>query len=356
MRSVNVPVDSRKGLVARQGAAWRIEWKRRIRSVNGLHRHLARRGIAPVETPPDEPDFPVRVTPYYAGLIRKADASDPIYRQCAPAPDEFRPGPARRGQPDPFGETGLCSPTPGVIRRYHNRAVVLVSADCAVHCRHCTRRHSLRVRRPVAGATDVLAWLRRAPDVREIILSGGDPFALSTARLADLLDTLKRVPHVRRLRIGTRMPVTLPHRVTPALVAALARHHPLWVATHFNHPAELTPEAAAACARLADAGLSVVNQTVLLRGVNDRVSTLHDLFEGLVDLRVRPYYLLHCDPVAGAMHFRVPIRTGLDLMRRVRARTSGLAMPVYAADKPGASGKVPLYDTPGRSSRTTPNR
>lgn len=324
-------------------AQWRAQWRGRLHSAADVHRWLRRHGIPAPAAGDTEPSFPVCVTPYYAGLIRRADQSDPIYRQSMPATDEFRSHSGTRQTRDPFGEQQTCSPVPGVIRRYRDRAVILVSVDCAAHCRHCTRRHSLRARDPVARIADVVAWLRQAGDVREVILSGGDPLALSTTRIHRLLDAIRGVSHIRRIRIGTRMPVTLPHRITRDLIAVLARHPPLWIATHFNHPVELTMEAAGACAQLAEAGIPVVNQTVLLRGVNDRVSILRDLFEGLVDLRVRPYYLLHCDPVAGVDHFRVPTRKGLALMRRLRSTLSGLAIPVYAADQPGALGKVPLH-------------
>jgi lysine 2,3-aminomutase len=314
----------------------------RIRTVAALHRRLARRGVAVPAVVEPRVRFGVCITPYYADLIRKADFSDPVYRMCVPAPEELRPEAGLAA--DPFGEMGARGPLPGVIRRYRDRAVVLATRDCAVHCRHCTRRAMLAAgsREGVADARRVASWLAGEPAVREVILSGGDPLTLSDARLERLLRTIRSVPRVEQIRIGTRVPVVLPQRITPGLVRRLRRFHPLWLNTHFNHPAELTPEAARACARLVDAGIPVGNQAVLLRGINDDAETLESLFRGLLRMRVRPYYLLQCDPVEGAGHFRVPIRRGRALMKVLRARMTGLGIPVYAADIPGAASKQPL--------------
>jgi lysine 2,3-aminomutase len=191
----------------------------------------------------------------------------------------------------------------------------------------------------------VLAWLRRHPEVREVLVTGGDPLVLPTARLDAVLRALRRVPSIEILRIGTRVPVVLPQRVTRDLCAMLRRHHPVWMNTHFNHPAELTPESARACERLADAGIPVGNQAVLLRGVNDSVDVLERLFRGLVRMRVRPYYLLQCDPVRGTSHFQVPLRRALAIVDELRARLTGLAVPTFVVDTPGTAGKIPLLPT-----------
>ena len=320
--------------------AWREQMRRRFRTPAAL---LAAWGRAPargeIET---ARRYPVRVTPYYAGLMRRADARDPIFALCMAQPDELAETPGTA--PDPFDEHGRM-PLPGLIRRYADRAVLLAAADCPVYCRHCTRKHTIGRPAPAWTARRLRAladWLRRHPDVREALVSGGDPLTLSDDRLADILRAVRSAGTVDILRLGTRAPVTLPQRITPALCRLLRRYAPLWVNTHFNHPAELTPRAARACERLVDAGIPVGNQTVLLRGVNDDPDTLETLFRGLVRIRVRPYYLLQCDPVRGAGHFRVPLARGRRIERTLRARLSGLAMPLYVADVPGASSKRPL--------------
>lgn len=320
-------------------AAWRAMMRRRIRSTAALHRRLERRGIAVPDRPEPRGPFPVCVTPYYADLIRRAGPSDPIYRMCVP---DGREGEGGRLAADPFGEAGGYAPLPGVIRRYRDRAVILVTPVCAAHCRHCTRRGLLADRPSPPDPRRVAAWLAGEPEVREVILSGGDPLTLSDRRIERWLRLAREAPQVELIRVGTRVPVTLPQRVTLALAALLRRYAPLWLNTHFNHPAELTAEAARACARLADAGIPLGNQTVLLRGINDDAATLEALFRGLLRMRVRPYYLLQCDPVAGVGHFRVSRRRGLALMRGLRSRMTGLGLPLYAEDVPGAAGKAPV--------------
>lgn len=328
-------------------ASWRWQLGRRLRSPEALAAFLGRpapRRTAGVDAALQA--WPMAVTPYYASLIRRLTRADPIVRlvlaDAAEALDTD-------GMDDPFDETGRM-PVPGLVRRYRDRAALIATTDCAVRCRHCTRRNELtgRAGRPASTAADpaaAAAWLRRHPEVREVLVTGGDPLVLSTAKLEAILGTLRAVPSIDILRIGTRAPVVLPQRIDRALCAMLRRHHPLWLNTHFNHPAELTPQAATACARLADAGIPVGNQTVLLRGVNDSVRTLESLFRGLLKMRARPYYLLQCDPVRGAAHFRVPLRRALALVDELRARLSGLAVPVLVVDAAGGAGKIPLSPT-----------
>lgn len=291
--------------------------------------------------------YPMCTTPYYASLIRPGDPRDPVRRMLMPRREELADAAAGRGG-DPFDEAGH-TPVPGLIRRYRDRAVLLATDRCAVYCRHCTRKHSVGagegppvVRAAPGGLARITAWLTRHPEVREILVSGGDPLTLPDARIGAILRALRAVPSVEIIRIGSRVPVTLPMRITPRLARLLGRAHPLWLNTHFNHPRELTAEAATACARLADEGIPLGNQTVLLRGVNDRVATLEALFRGLLRMRVRPYYLLHCDPVEGVGHFRVPLDKALALADELRARMSGLGVPVFVVDAPGGAGKVPL--------------
>ena len=284
--------------------------------------------------------YPLAITPYYLDLADCADASDPILRQCLPDACELAAG----HRPDPFEELGSTSAR-GVVQRYPDRALVLVSASCGVACRHCTRKNLLQRERHVQ---DAAAWqaaceaIRMRPAVREVILSGGDPLLLETETLDGMLRDLHAIPHVEVIRIGTRVPVVLPMRIDGDMAAMLASHRPLWVNTQFNHPAELTPAALEACEHLVRRGIPVSNQAVLLRGINDSVDTLRDLCNGLQRNMIRPYYVFLCDPVEGTGHFHTTVAEGLALSEALRGAVGGLAMPRFVADVPGAAGKVPL--------------
>jgi lysine 2,3-aminomutase len=268
-----------------------------------------------------------------------ADALCPIRRQVVPNAAELR-DPA--GLADPLGEVGH-SPVKNVIRVYRDRIAFCVNNECALYCRFCLRKRMVgepewsMKKRELETALD---WIRSHPEIRDVLLTGGDPLVFSDERLDWLLGELRRIPHVEILRLGTRLPVTLPFRVTDALCRMLERHHPLWLNTHFNHPKELTPEAGAALERLAGAGIPVGNQSVLLRGINDDAATMKELCERLVRLRVRPYYCYQAQLLEGTAHFRVPIEDGIALFRALRGRTSGFAIPQYVLDTP--YGKVPL--------------
>ncbi len=328
-------------------ADWRWQLRRRARSLEDVQRWLGVTAPVGSSVRAVERRFPVWVTPYYAGLIRAWSPDDPIYRLCLPDAAELAEYDGL--SPDPFGE-GAARPTPHLLRRYRDRALILATTACAVQCRHCTRKHS--VGRAAGGVTDtelprITRYLRSQPDIREALISGGDPLVLSTARLARILAAARAAPNIEIVRLGTRVPVTLPQRVTPELARMLRRFHPLWINTHFNHPAELTPAAATACARLADAGIPLGNQTVLLRGINDSADVLEDLFRGLLRMRVRPYYLLQGDPVRGAGHFRTPVARGVRLIRELRGRMTGLAVPAFVVDLPGGGGKAPLSSVAG---------
>lgn len=283
--------------------------------------------------------FPFRVTPYYAGLIRGTD--DPIWRQCVPDERELYDSDQR---PDPLAETSL-SPVPGLIHRYPDRVVLLVSNRCPVYCRFCMRkRHVGEGDAPLRGESldRALAYIAGNPAIRDVILSGGDPLMLDDESLDHVLGRLRMIPHVAILRIGSRVPVTLPERITPELCDMLKRHHPLYLNTHFNHPDEITPSSTAACALLADAGIPLGNQTVLLAGVNDSVATMRELMSGLLALRVRPYYIHQMDLVRGTGHFRTPVSEGLEIIRGLRGHLSGLGVPHYVIDLPEGKGKVPI--------------
>lgn len=299
----------------------------------------ARFGLDPVRLAAVAARYPLRITPYYLGLIEAPD--DPIWRQCIPDPAELDAA----GLPDdPLAEERLA-PLPGLVHRYPDRALLLASGECAVYCRFCTRKRQVGCRAMAADGARIeaaLAYIAATPTIREVILSGGDPLLLADAALDELLGRLRAIPHLRTLRIHSRVPATLPQRVTPQLCNLLRRHHPLWLNTHFNHPRELTAEAAAACALLADAGIPLGNQTVLLAGVNDDAEVLAELCNGLLALRVRPYYLHHLDLTAGTAHFRTAVEDGLAIVEALRGTVPGLAIPHYVIDTPGGRGKVPL--------------
>ncbi|RPJ00564.1 MAG: KamA family radical SAM protein [Deltaproteobacteria bacterium] len=282
--------------------------------------------------------YPIRITPYYLGLIR--EIGDPIWRQCVP---DIRELEEDHLSIDPLNEGGL-SPVPGLIHRYPDRVVLLVSSECATFCRFCMRKNQFQQRTSNADISvdSCLKYIRKTPSIRDVVLSGGDPLMLQDEVLDEILSELRKVPHVEIIRINTRMPVTLPERITHQLCRMLRRHVPLYVNTHFNHPAEITETSSEACARLADAGVPLGNQTVLLRGVNDDPAVMRRLMQRLLTIRVRPYYIHQMDLVKGTGHFRTRVEKGLEIMAGLRGHTSGMANPYYVIDLPGGKGKVPL--------------
>jgi lysine 2,3-aminomutase len=332
--------------LAKSGPEWH-EWRWQLRhavsSVEALSRALPltpdeREGALRAE----RQGLPVRITPYYLSLVDPDDPACPIRRQCVP---DVREGNEVEGDlSDPLGEVAH-EVAPHLVQRYPDRALLLATDRCAVYCRFCTRS---RIVGGGEGAVSLealapaLEWLRVHPEVLDVIVSGGDPLAMATDRLERLVGTVRAIPSVETLRLATRVPVTLPMRVTAELVAALRPYHPIWVMTHFNHPKELAPEAIAACARLADSGFPIMNQTVLLAGVNDDAAVLEPLFRGLVRARVKPYYLLQADPVRGTGHLRTPLARGLAIMERLQGKVTGIALPKFVCDTPGGLGKVPL--------------
>ncbi len=286
--------------------------------------------------------LPLRITPYYLSLCHPTDANCPIRRQVVPrlAEAEVVAG----DLVDPLGERAHEA-APYLVRRYPDRALLLATDQCAIYCRFCTRSRVVgggHGPAPMAQLEAAFAYLQQQPQIRDVIISGGDPLAMSSGRLVRLIERLRRIRHIEVIRLATRLPVCLPQRIQPELLAALRPHHPLWIMTHFNHPTELTDEAARACKLLADGGFPVMNQTVLLRGVNDNADTLMRLFRGLIRWRVRPYYLMQMDPVAGSAHLRTPFQCGLDIMEALQGRLSGIALPKLILDTPGGEGKVPL--------------
>jgi lysine 2,3-aminomutase len=321
---------------------WRWQLRNRIRTAAELERMLV---LADEERHALEVGgslLPVAVTPYYMSLLDPVDATQPLRRTIVPVQSEFL---RTQGESDDPLHEDAHSPVPGLVHRYPDRVLLLVHDHCAAFCRYCTRSRvvgqgELRPDRQRLEAA--LAYIRRTPAVRDVLLSGGDPLTLSDDRLDWLLGELRRIPHVEFVRIGTKVPAVLPQRVTPALVRMLRRHHPLWLSLHFTHPDECTPETARACRRLADAGIPLGSQTVLLRGVNDDVAVMKALMHRLLMMRVRPYYLYQCDPISGSAHFRTSVAQGLEIIRGLRGWTTGYAVPTYVIDAPGGGGKIPL--------------
>ncbi len=330
---------SRDDIGSLHWSSWTWQMQHRIRDVAALSAFVEpsedeARAIAALSE-----RFRFVITPYYASLMDPADPSCPVRKQVVPRLAELADP---RGLPDPLDEVAH-SPVKNVVRVYPDRIAFCVNNECALYCRYCLRKRMVgdeewtMKRQELQVALD---WIRATPAIRDVLLTGGDPLVFSDDRLEWLLRELRAIPHVEIVRLGTRLPVTLPMRITPRLCEMLQRHHPIWLNTHFNHPRELTPEAARACDLLTRAGIPVGNQSVLLAGVNDDVATMQALCEGLVRLRVRPYYVYQAQLLEGTGHFRVPIERGLEIFRALRGRTSGFAIPQYVLDTP--YGKVPL--------------
>jgi lysine 2,3-aminomutase len=282
--------------------------------------------------------YPMLINPYYLGLIK--EGGDSLFRQAVPDIREIEDA---RGYEDPLNEEDL-SPVPGLTHKYPDRVLFLVSNRCAMVCRFCNRKRKVGRSAMVTGETirEGISYIRHTPSVRDVLLSGGDPLLLSDRKLFSILSEIRSVAHVEIIRIGTRVPCTLPQRVTRQLVDMLRDFHPFYVNTHFNHPAEITPEAALACARLADAGIPLGCQTVLLKDVNDDPVVISELMQKLLSIRVRPYYLFQTDLARGTAHFWTPLERGLGIMEELQGHTSGLCVPHFAVDLPGGGGKVPL--------------
>jgi len=322
---------------------WRWQLRNRYRSLEELSRVLNLTMDEITAICRHRGSLPLAVTPYYASLLDPDDPSQSLRRTVVPVGDEYlrTPGEAE----DPLGEDA-DSPVPGLVHRYPDRVLFLVTDFCSTNCRYCTRsrmigpehRHAGLIRQWERG----VRYIERHPEVRDVLLSGGDPLTLADEKLEWLLKRLRQIPHIQMIRIGTKAPVVLPQRVTPALTRMLKRYHPLWMSIHFTHPAELTPEVRTACARLADAGIPLGSQTVLLAGINDRVDTMKELMHGLLTFRVKPYYLYQCDPILGSAHFRTPVTKGLEVIQGLRGHTTGYAVPTYVIDAPGGGGKIPL--------------
>jgi lysine 2,3-aminomutase len=315
-------------------------WQQSLRATITTPQQLADRfGIDPTPLQAVCDRYPLGITPYYAGLIKAV--GDPIWRQCVPDPTELED----RGLPaDPLAEE-QHSPVPAIVHRYPDRALLLAGNSCAGYCRFCTRKRRIGRREAQISFGELqqgVDYIARTPQIRDVLISGGDPLLLTDSMLDELLGRIRAIPHVELIRIGTRMPVVLPERITEKLCAVLKKHAPLFINTHFNHPHEQTVESWQACSRLVDSGVVLGNQTVLLKGVNDDTATLLELNRNLLQMRVRPYYLHQMDLTAGTGHFRTTLQQGCDLVHSLRGKITGMGIPQYVIDLPGGKGKVPV--------------
>lgn len=322
---------------------WKWQVRNRIRDLKELCRLIQ---LSPDEKTAIEKhvgSLPVGITPYYASLMDEFNAEQGIRRTHIPVNGEYL---RVKGEfEDPLGEDHDTA-VPGLVHRYPDRVLFLTTGFCSTYCRYCTRS------RLVGGGAEytfnLSQWEKAAqyieahPEIRDCLLSGGDPLTIGDDKLEWLLSRLRSIKHLEFLRIGTKVPVVMPQRITPQLIKILKKYHPLWMSIHFTHPDELTPEVQESCARLANAGIPLGSQTVLLKGINDNVDTIKSLVHGLLKIRVKPYYLYQCDPISGSSHFRTPVEKGLEIIRGLRGHTTGYAIPSFVVDAPGGGGKIPL--------------
>jgi lysine 2,3-aminomutase len=331
-----------KDVTDEQWNDWHWQVRHRLSTVEDLDQvlHLTDEQRADLERCMGK--FRVAVTPYYASLMDPDDPSCPVRQQGVPTPAELTVGAA--DIKDSLGEA-IDSPTTLITHRYPDRVLFITTEMCSMYCRHCTRRRIVGEHEGAVSNEDfenAFTYIRRNPEVRDVLLSGGDPLTLSDDRLEWLLKEVTAIPHVEIVRIGSRMPVVCPQRVTPELCAMLKKYHPLYLNTHFNHPKEITPESTRACAMLADAGIPLGNQSVLMKGINDCAKVMKRLVHGLVQIRVKPYYYYQCDLAEGTGHFRTSVAKGLEIYESLRGHTTGFAVPVYIIDAIGGGGKTPV--------------
>ncbi len=330
------------GASAAEWSDWRWQTRNRIRTLADLERVFRLSDDERAAVVRRTSGLPVGITPYYASLMGREDPTEPLRRTHIPVGAEFTTLPGE--DDDPLGEEPDMV-APGLVHRYPDRVLFLITKFCATYCRYCMRSRLVGSKGEhtfsVAQWEAALSYIEAHPEVRDVLISGGDPLTIADDKLDWLLGRLRRIGHVELIRIGTKVPLALPMRVTRALARVLKRHRP-WLSLHATHPNELTPEATLALDRLADAGVPLGSQTVLLKGVNDDLAVMRALMHGLIKRRVKPYYLFQCDPIRGSGHFRTPVATGLALIEGLRGHTSGYAVPHFALDAPGGGGKVAL--------------
>lgn len=332
-----------KDVTAEQWNDWKWQVANRITSIEELEQIIALTEDEKAGIKECLGTLRMAITPYYATLINPEDPEGPIRKQAIPV--RFEVEKASCEMEDPLHEE-VDSPVKGITHRYPDRVLFLITDQCSMYCRHCTRRR-------MAGTTDnalprrelqnAIDYIKNTPKIRDVLISGGDSFLVNDDTIEFILDSLRKIPHVEIIRFGTRTPVVLPQRITDQLCAIIKKYHPVWVNTHFNHPYEITPESREACRKLADAGIPLGNQTVLLRGVNDCPYIIKKLVHELVKMRIRPYYLYQCDLSPGIEHFRTSVSKGIEIIELLRGHTSGYAVPTYVIDAPGGGGKIPVY-------------
>lgn len=321
---------------------WQWQIRNSFTSLNQLENFLH---LSPEEKTISEREInlPMRITPYYASLLDKCNSLHPLRRTVIPVIDELIISPGEES--DPLSE-GHDSPVDLIVHRYPDRVLFLITGICSVYCRYCTRSHMVGKKEKshpsLSKIDNAINYISAHPEVRDVLLSGGDPLTMADSRLEYILERLRAIKHVEIIRIGTKVPVVLPQRITPELVKMLKKYHPLYLSIHFTHPEEMTEETRTACNRLADAGIPMGSQTVLLKGINDDTETFTKLTHELLKVRVRPYYLYQCDPIPGSSHFRTPVSKGIEIIKGLRGFTSGYAVPHYVIDAPGGGGKIPL--------------
>ena len=321
---------------------WKWQLKNSVTTIQHLSKFLdlSVNEIRPAQAINDT--LPIRITPYYLSLLDKYRADQPIRKSVVPVFDEFL---VSRGEAsDPLSESHH-SPVPNIVHRYPDRVLFLVTGFCSTYCRYCTRSHMVAKDKCHIGLKawePGLRYISQHKEIRDVLISGGDPLTMNDLNIEYLLSRLRDIEHVEIIRIGTKVPVVLPQRINRPLVNILKKYHPLYMSIHFTHPDEITPEVKDVCEKLANAGIPLGSQTVLLKGINDNVPVMKELMQGLLKIRVRPYYLYQCDPILGSAHFKTPISKGLDIIRGLRGHTSGYAVPQYVVDAPGGGGKIPL--------------
>lgn len=339
------PLNPWKEATPEEWDDWRWQLRNRITRAEQLKLilNLSPEEIAAIEA--SKGRLATAITPYFAKLMDRNDSNCPIRRQAIPTLQEFHVSPADLVDPCAEDEN---SPVRGLVHRYPDRVLLLITDKCAVYCRYCTRRRLVGESEKCITDEELeaaVAYIQSTKKIRDVLISGGDPLLLEDHQLERVIARVRKVPHVEIVRIGTRAPVTLPQRVTPSLVAMLKKYHPLWISIHFSHPKEITREVRRACAMLADAGIPMGSQTVLLRGINDRPVIMKRLMHELLKTRVRPYYIYQCDLAMGTEHFRTPIAVGINIMEKLRGHTTGYAVPSFVIDAPGGGGKIPVGPT-----------
>ena len=321
---------------------WQWQYRNRITSADKLSEIISLGEKDKQEISLCLDGFRMAITPYFASLIDPEDSGCPIRMQTVPSINETRAYSWERK--DPLNEE-RDSPVPGIVHRYPDRVLFLVTRHCATYCRHCIRKRHVGEEDFVIGKTEkerAIKYIADTPQIRDVLVSGGDPLTIGDGDLEDIISRLRAIEHVEIIRIGTRVPVTLPMRITPALLAVMKKYQPIWINTHFNHPCELTAESVKACEAIVDAGIPLGNQSVLLKNINDNTETMKELLLKLVKARVRPYYIYQCDLCEGIGHFRTRVETGIDIIRDITGNISGYAVPKFVIDAPTGGGKIPV--------------